>query len=381
MFGIIERLDLGTPTGILLNQAKIRGDYPMKCKYANKRFSKLYHLKRDIFVGLVATFLILCFQISTGNESDSDYFIGYKKLEVAAETTGEKFPLALVYPTKTPSEHVKFGPFEMVLSVGAKIAKGKFPLLVISHGSGGSNLGHRSIAFALVKKGYIVGMPLHPENNYQDNSAEGTVKNWINRPKHISATIETLLSNSEIAVSIEAEKIAVMGHSAGGYTALAVAGGVANTGHIIELCKTYPQQPEPFCRLVKDNKTKSVMIENPRDERVKAIVLMAPVGILFKSKESLAQVNVPALLLRAEKDDELTEPNHAEIIASNYKDKAAMTYRTVKNAGHYSFITPFPEALKSEIGVVAEDPEGFNREAFHDALGLEIVRYLIGVFK
>jgi predicted dienelactone hydrolase len=328
---------------------------------------------------MAGSVIISCTETPSKIESYSGYYVGYKKLSVTSEKTDEKFPMAFVYPTKTPSEYVEFGPFEMELSIGSKIAQGKFPLIVISHGSGGSNLGYRSIAFALVKKGFVVAMPLHPKNNYKNNSAEGTVTNYKNRPRHISSVIDTLLSNPKFLMSIDAHKIAVIGHSAGGYTALAVAGGVANTGHIIELCEANTQLNEPFCGLVKDNKMKPVKINNYRDERVKAIVLLAPVGILFKSKESLAQVDIPALLLRAEKDSELTEPYQSEIIVNNYKDKSKLSYRMVVNAGHYSFITPFPEAIKSELGVVAKDPYGFNREEFHENLGKEIVSYLFGV--
>jgi len=83
--------------------------------------------------------------------------VGYQKLVITSkDTSSEDFPVALVYPTKTSSENVSFGPFELKLAIGASIAtraKGKFPLVIISHGSGGTNLGHRSIAFALVKKG------------------------------------------------------------------------------------------------------------------------------------------------------------------------------------------------------------------------------------
>ena len=87
------------------------------------------------------------------------------------------------------------------------------------------------------------------------------------------------------------------------------------------------------------------------------------------------------LLLRAEMDDVLTEPHQSEVIANNLKNTALLTYRTIKNAGHYSFITPFPEAVKSETGVVAEDPEGFDREEFHKTLGSAIAAYLLDVLQ
>lgn len=120
--------------------------------------------------------------------ADDDFEVGFRKIEVIAEETNERFPVTVVYPTNTPAKNIRFGLFEMKLSMYGEIAEGKFPMAIISHGSGGSDIGHRSIAFALVKQGFIVGMPLHPKDNYKDNAAAGTVSNWINRPKHIEST-------------------------------------------------------------------------------------------------------------------------------------------------------------------------------------------------
>lgn len=323
-----------------------------------------------------AIILIAPILLFASNLPKDSYNVGYKKINIFSELSHENFPLALVYPTKIPSKKVKFGPFKMNLSIGSKIANGKFPLVIISHGSGGTNLGYRDIAFFLVQHGYIVAMPLHPKNNFKNNEYEGKTINWENRPKHIISSINTLLSNKNISKSIDKEKIAIIGHSAGGYTALAVAGGVANTKHIIDLCKEKATLNEPFCSLVKENKIKSKKIDKPFDKRIKAIVLLAPVGVLFKSKNSLEKVNIPTLILKAQKDDELTEPYNSDTITKNFKNKNLLTSCEIPNAGHYSFITPFPKSIEKEVGIVAKDPKGFNRKKFQKTLSLGILDFL-----
>ncbi len=318
--------------------------------------------------------MLLCLAISL---SAKEYFIGFKKLNVYFSKTDEKFPLALVYPTNKPSNKVKFGAFEMDLAIGANIAKGKFPLVIISHGSGGSNLVHRSIAFELVKNGYVVAMPLHPKNNYQNNSMAGTLENYINRPLHIRASIDRISKDKSLVNNVDFNNVAVIGHSVGGYSALGVAGAKGDTKHIIDLC-TKLKINAPFCA---NDKLTSQKILNKKDKRVKALVLLAPVGILFRDKNSLNDVGVPIFMLKAGKDKELKEPYHTDIIAKNYKHKDLLNYCEVANAGHFSFISPFPKSIEKEVGIVAIDPKGFDRVKFHKKLSLDIVKFLDIVLK
>lgn len=303
------------------------------------------------------------------------YSAGFQKLTVE-DSSGERIPVALLYPSSSPEKPVAFGPFKMNLAVGGHKAEAKFPLIIISHGSGGSSLSYRSIALELARSGFVVAMPQHPRNNFKDDSAAGTLANWKDRPGHVRTVIDRLLENSELTRIIDAGRIAVIGHSMGGYTALAAAGGVADTAHLITYCESNSETNAAFCRPVRGGKTESVTIQQTPDKRIKALVLMAPVGIVFQSENALEKVAVPSLLLRAEKDMELAEPYHSELVQKNFADQNLLTYRVINNAGHYSFITPFPEFLKAELGEVAQDPSGFNRAAFHQSLGADIAAYL-----
>lgn len=334
----------------------------------------------NIYKIVLLTFFLAYSSISA---SDDKYHIGYKKLEVSLKESSKTFPVAIIYPTDTPEKQVQFGPFNVELSINAPVIDKKFPLVVISHGSGGTNLGHRSIAFELVKNGFVVAMPLHPNNNYKDNSAEGTNKNWINRPKHIKWVIDSIGSNPNFSKYVNTDNVSILGHSAGGYTALAVAGAMADTSHLADLCRNHAKENKVFCDLGSDISANftSTRIENKRDDRIKAIVVMAPVGVLFKSKKSLDNITASMLLLRAEKDSQLIEPHHSELIAKRYINKEKLTYRTIKNAGHYSFITPFPKSISGRLGEVSKDPDGFDRESFHKQLSADISAYLIKTIK
>lgn len=277
-----------------------------------------------------------------------EIFVGSEQMKIVDKTLNISFPVLIQYPTHEPSTTIAFGPFTMDVSPDAKIIEGQFPLVIISHGNGGSHLVYRTISTHLAKNGYIVAMLEHYGNNRNNNQLENTNENLINRPRHVSLIIDELLSINRFGKSISVNNIAVIGHSMGGYTALVLAGGLPRT-------------------------REGEKIEVSSDPRVKAIVLLAPGTGWFMN--SLQNVTIPILMLIAE-HDQITPRWNAEIVLNNVPDKAQVTFSEVENAGHFSFLSPFPAAMKNSNFLPSTDPEGFDREQFHKQIPAEILEFL-----
>jgi len=88
--------------------------------------------------------------------------------------------------------------------------------------------------------------------------------------------------------------------------------------------------------------------------------------------DALARVTVPALVYVAERDDLTLVHYHGERLAKTLPSAMCVL---VKGAGHFSFITSFPWALKIVAGEGARDPNGFDRDAFHQVMNREIVDF------
>jgi len=278
----------------------------------------------------------------------TEIFVGSKQLTVRDDIKNISFPVLVHYPTNEVSRPISFGPYVMDVSPDAEIIDGKFPIIVISHGNGGSHLLYRTISTHLAKNGYIVAMLEHYGNNRNNNTLENTTENLETRPRHVSLTIDFLLADNWFNEHIAQEKVGVIGHSMGGYTALALAGGVPRT-------------------------KEDVVVQVVPDFRITAIVLLAPGAGWFMN--SLEKVTIPILMFTAEHDP-ITPKWNGEIVLNYVPDKSKVILTEVENAGHFSFLSPFPATMKNPNFLPSTDPVGFDREKFHSQLPIEILDFL-----
>jgi predicted dienelactone hydrolase len=189
--------------------------------------------------------------------------------------------------------------FEMEVASNGPPADGAFGLIVISHGSGGLALGHRDLAMALTSGGYVVAAPTHPPGSGNDVSGIGV---WVGRPKQLSRIIDAVLEDTALGSHIDRQRIGIVGHSLGGFTALAVVGAKPDPSASIAHCQQHPDDTR-FCSFggaAAREATRTVgAIPDLRDPRVRAIVLMAPNAVPFSDDALTRVVAGPCLRRRA----------------------------------------------------------------------------------
>src|SRR5208283_1740599 len=112
----------------------------------------------------------------------------------------------------------------------------KFPLIALSHGTGGSALQMAWLGTHLAARGYIVVAVNHPGNNAVNGyTTQGFIEGW-ERAKDISTVILDMLSDPRLGGKIDPDRIGAAGFSYGGYTMMELAGARTDFGRILAWC-------------------------------------------------------------------------------------------------------------------------------------------------
>ena len=310
-------------------------------------------------------------------------------MTVAAESADAKpAHFALYYPTPDAARLVPMGPFPQTVAINGS-PESKFKgLIMISHGAASVDIGFATLAQALARNGYLVASVEHVGDTWQDQSMRATPGRYFaERPRQVSRVIDTLLADAQwrAGIATDAEgrpRIGAVGHSAGGYTVLALAGGKPVLSRLRRHCETEADLDPVLCRISRDTGgtrgqagTAADGQEEPvqADPRVRAVMAFAPLGVVF-SASSLASITVPVVVYAGEKDTYLVPRFHAQWVMQNMRG-ATTTLQLVPGAGHYAFMNTPTMDLPSPDGSVAGDPQGFDRAAFLDRLARESIAF------
>lgn len=237
---------------------------------------------------------------------------GFTRLTVANPMGGGAIQTVVWYPTTAPASLIKLGPFDLDVAINSEPEAGAHPFIVISHGTGGSNLGHHDTAIYLARHGFVVATPMHPGDNFQDTSAYGTDAQLFGRPRHVKAVLDAVVAHPVFGRVVDTARIGIVGMSAGGYTALVLVGGKPDFSKLGAYCREQPADPW-VCGGRKSEAPPGVTDwALVRDPRIKSAVLLAPaLGPAF-DRAGLADVRVPIRLYRPEADEVLRHPYNAE---------------------------------------------------------------------
>ncbi|NEQ26761.1 MAG: alpha/beta fold hydrolase, partial [Microcoleus sp. SIO2G3] len=197
------------------------------------------------------------------------------------------------------------------------------PLIVISHGFGADRRFLGYLAYHLASYGFSVAAIEHPGSNVTwltqiaTQTSYGTpsqilpATEFIDRPKDVSFLLDQLQRLNHFSLTFRGKfntnQVTVVGHSLGGYTALALAGGQLDLTQLRQFCdarQLVGLSPADWLQCAATDLPPN-QPANLRDPRVVQIVALNPViGHLF-NPASLGKITIPTMVLSST-DDAIT---------------------------------------------------------------------------
>jgi len=279
---------------------------------------------------------------------------------------------------------VFIGPPEYTLFVAGNAARDadlmasaeRFPLIALSHGTGGTALGLGWLASALAARGYIVaGVNHHGNTAVEAYAIEGFARIW-ERPLDVTVLLNHLLADPTFGPHIDSARIGAAGFSLGGYTALALAGGLLDLPHLLatyaatgrDLADDMP--PEVADRQALANLLMQLAHEDTshkrsyRDERIRAAFAMAPaLGEAFTAG-GLAPVSIPVQIVVGAADTSTPPQSNALRFAGFIKDAATVVLEG--QVGHYTFLAECTDLGREALPALCIDSPGVDRRTIHE---------------
>jgi predicted dienelactone hydrolase len=286
--------------------------------------------------------------------------------------------VTVFYPSNSPQTETARGPFRFQFAVGGEPTAGNRRLVVISHGSGGSAWVHADLARQLVEAGFVVAAPEHRGDNWEEMSMPGP-GSWKLRPGEVSRAIDAVARDSRLAPLVALDKVGMFGMSAGGHTALTLAGGRWSPAALLRHCELHLEDDFASCTGGATELTGGALdglkklIARPiirfrlddagwygqTDPRIQAIVAEVPFAVDF-DLQTLSAPKVPLGLVRAGEDLWLTPRYHIDRVIQACRNCTLIA--DLPQAGHGSLLGPRPQEkyLSSSIARLLRDPPGFD---------------------
>jgi predicted dienelactone hydrolase len=305
---------------------------------------------------------------------------------------------AVWYPTTAAeSETIFGGPPDrevfapVTVAPGAQISgtKPKYPLIVLSHGTGGSSVQMMWLGRYLAARGYITAAVNHHGNTAAESQpfAQGFLLYW-ERARDLSAVLDKLLADPLFGPRIDRERIGAAGFSLGGYTVIAIAGGEFSSRQFELFCLSrqrdftcepqpeFAEAPKQFAELKKTDPVVQESLRHAgnsyRDPRIKRVFSIAPALGGGFTRTGLGKIRIPVFIIVGQADKVTPAVTNAQRYAQFINTEKLVVLPG--EVGHYTFLAECSAHGKRVLDICRDAPS-VDRAKVHERVAQEAFRF------
>lgn len=291
------------------------------------------------------------------------------------------------YPAKAGSaaERLDIGPPDNpIFHVGSVAPDAPFasderhPVILLSHGFGGTARVMGWFGIELASRGYVVIAVDHPGNNGIDPMTVEGATLWWERAEDLKRAFAVIANDAELGPHIDKTRVGAAGFSAGGFTALVLGGARVNRAQYLEFCHSHPEdgvcRPQvefsvteaDFNRVLQDPAVAAIEAHASDDHSlpaIKAVFAMAPALVQAITIDSLKSIKRPVTIVAGDTDS-VAPPDTNARVAAKWIPGAHL--QMLAGAGHYAFLSTCTSFGIANVPVCAQ--AGPQNEAHRVAL-------------
>ena len=267
-------------------------------------------------------------------------------------------------------------------ALDAAFADGKpRPVILLSHGFGGTARMMAWFGTALAREGYVVVAVEHPGSNGADPmTVPGAVLFW-ERSGDLAAALDRVEADEILAPHLDRTRLGVAGFSAGGFAALAAAGGRVDLQRFRAFCESNPD--DGVCKPQQEFAVTMQQVETLLDQPemaaeverskadlsvpgAKAVFVMAPAIVQAFDPASLHHVQLPVSILLGDADTVAPPATNGEFAARLIP---GAQIKVLPGVDHYDFLADCTPAGVATVPVCStnEPRDATHRTAIEDA--------------
>lgn len=270
------------------------------------------------------------------------YGIGFRTMDVTYTPAGfdeaRTINVSIWYPTNDASGDPTVY-FDLItrddVYLDATPVAGVHPVFAFSHGNGGIAEQSYFLTEHFASHGWIVVAPDHTGNTIADIDAALIPDMVVLRPLDITAMLDEVydLPASDPLAGLPGDILVASGHSFGGYTTLALAGGSFDVETIVDECEIDPMGL--VCSSLTPERIKQLKA-GFADPRVDLALPLTPGAITIFGDDGLGAIEVPTMLMTSLLDETTPNDQDGDPAWSGLNDPQDLRVDFL-TGGHYTF--------------------------------------------